>query len=194
MNDDYLWDRTGEPDPEIQELEEILGTLRHQPEPLAIPAQLQLVQKQSHVGRLAIAAAITIMIFGVGWWVLLTSRRNADSASVPPTPTATDRAPGSPVEAVKETAQAIKPPTNDNGAQPGGQRTRQTMLARNVLRPRRRVVRASEAIARERREAEAAKEQLFLALRVASAKLSLAQKRTQGTYPANMIRNQHKVG
>ena len=34
MNDDYLWDRTGEPDPEIQELEEVLGTLRYQPQPL----------------------------------------------------------------------------------------------------------------------------------------------------------------
>ena len=42
MNDDYLWDRTGEPDPEIQQLEEILGTLRYQPQPLAIPAHLQV--------------------------------------------------------------------------------------------------------------------------------------------------------
>ena len=29
MNDDYLWDKTGQPDPEIQKLEEILGTLRY---------------------------------------------------------------------------------------------------------------------------------------------------------------------
>ena len=35
---DYLWDKTGEPDPEVQELEEILGTLRYQPRPLEIPA------------------------------------------------------------------------------------------------------------------------------------------------------------
>ena len=34
MNDDYLWDRTGEPDPEIQQLEEVLGTLRYQPRAL----------------------------------------------------------------------------------------------------------------------------------------------------------------
>jgi len=26
---DYLWDRSGEPDPEVQHLEEILGGLRH---------------------------------------------------------------------------------------------------------------------------------------------------------------------
>ena len=56
------------------------------------------------------------------------------------------------------------------------------------------VAKESEVTASERTEAEAAKEQLLLALRVASAKLSLAQKRAQGTYPGNMIRNQHKVG
>jgi len=29
MNEDYLWDRSGQPDPEIQRLEETLGTLRY---------------------------------------------------------------------------------------------------------------------------------------------------------------------
>ena len=52
----------------------------------------------------------------------------------------------------------------------------------------------TELTARDRAEAEAAKEQLLLALRVASAKLSLAQKKAQGGYPGNLIRNQHKVG
>ena len=37
MNDDYLWDKSGEPDPEVQKLEEILGTLRYQPRPLNLP-------------------------------------------------------------------------------------------------------------------------------------------------------------
>ena len=37
MNDDYLWDKSGEPDPEIQELEEILAPLRYQPKPLELP-------------------------------------------------------------------------------------------------------------------------------------------------------------
>jgi hypothetical protein len=31
MNEEYLWDKSGEPDPEIQELEETLGSLRYQP-------------------------------------------------------------------------------------------------------------------------------------------------------------------
>jgi hypothetical protein len=35
MKEDYLWDRSGEPDPELQKLDEILGTLRYQPQPLS---------------------------------------------------------------------------------------------------------------------------------------------------------------
>lgn len=33
---DYLWDRSGEPDPEIKELEETLSVLRYQPRPLRL--------------------------------------------------------------------------------------------------------------------------------------------------------------
>src|SRR5882672_10011428 len=29
MKDDYLWDRSGEPDPEVQKLEKVLGRYRH---------------------------------------------------------------------------------------------------------------------------------------------------------------------
>ena len=54
---DYLWDKTGEPDPEVQELEEILGTLRYQPRPLDIPAGLQ-------VGRRAILFSWFCAAFG----------------------------------------------------------------------------------------------------------------------------------
>ena len=40
MKEDYLWDKTGDPDPEIQQLEEILGTLRYEPKPLELPQDL----------------------------------------------------------------------------------------------------------------------------------------------------------
>ena len=54
--------------------------------------------------------------------------------------------------------------------------------------------RGSELTASDRVEAQAAKRQLLLALRVASTKLSLAQKKAQGAHPGSLIRNQHKVG
>jgi hypothetical protein len=47
---------------------------------------------------------------------------------------------------------------------------------------------------KDRAEALAAKEQLMVALRLASEKLNLAQRRTQSSSPPNPIRNQHKVG
>src|SRR6187431_1599187 len=70
---EYLWDKTGEPDPEIQELEEILGALRYQPRPLQIPANVQVGGKRNffrvHAPSLAIAATIAMLLLGLGLWL-----------------------------------------------------------------------------------------------------------------------------
>lgn len=70
MNDDYLWDGSGEPDPEIQKLESVLGKLRHnQPTPAfpsisAVPAQERrfrfLRLPLFHVAAAAAAAVLAI--------------------------------------------------------------------------------------------------------------------------------------
>ena len=73
MNDDYLWDKSGEPDPQIQQLEEILGTLRYQPKPLNLP------HRRNHLAWLAIAASIAIALLAAGLWLGL---RNQE-ASIP---------------------------------------------------------------------------------------------------------------
>lgn len=39
MSDDYLWDKSGEPDPEIQKLERALQPLGHRDAPLALPEE-----------------------------------------------------------------------------------------------------------------------------------------------------------
>jgi hypothetical protein len=56
MNDDYLWDKTGQPDPEIQQLEEILGSLRYQPKPLALP------RRRNYLPLLALAGGIWLRV------------------------------------------------------------------------------------------------------------------------------------
>src|SRR5678816_993909 len=70
---DYLWDKTGEPDPEIQQLEEILGTLRYQPRPLEIPAGLYVGRERSffrgYRAPLAIAATVAVLLLGLGLWL-----------------------------------------------------------------------------------------------------------------------------
>jgi hypothetical protein len=63
MNDDYLWDKTGEPDPQIQQLEEILGTMRYRPKPLALP------QRRNYVPLLAIAASLLLALLAGGIWL-----------------------------------------------------------------------------------------------------------------------------
>jgi hypothetical protein len=73
MNDDYLWDKTGEPDPQIQQLEEILGTLRYQPKPLKLP------RRRNYLAWLAIAATVVIALAAAGLWLRI---RN-EEASIP---------------------------------------------------------------------------------------------------------------
>ncbi|HSK62784.1 MAG TPA: hypothetical protein VK893_03050 [Pyrinomonadaceae bacterium] len=62
MNDDYLWDKSGEPDPQIQQLEEILGTLRYQPRPLNLP------RRRNYLAPLAIAATVVLALLAGGFW------------------------------------------------------------------------------------------------------------------------------
>jgi hypothetical protein len=52
MNEDYLWNRTGEPDPEIARLEQLLGRFRHKPRR----------DRRFRLSALAAAAAIIIGI------------------------------------------------------------------------------------------------------------------------------------
>ncbi|PYS73598.1 MAG: hypothetical protein DMF73_05455, partial [Acidobacteria bacterium] len=68
MNDNYLWDRTGQPDADIQELEELLGTLRYQPRQLEIPATIKVRGNRLFL-PMAIAAAIALLMIGGGLWI-----------------------------------------------------------------------------------------------------------------------------
>lgn len=77
MNDDYLWDKSGEPDPQIQQLEEILGTLRYQPKPLQLPRQ------RNYRPWLAIAAMLVIaLLAGVLWFNLQTQDASIPSVAI----------------------------------------------------------------------------------------------------------------
>ena len=86
MNDDYLWDKSGEPDPEVQQLEQVLGTLRYQPRPLQIPEELLVPRKRLHFSVLAIAASIALMILAGGIWMKLHRRPATEVAAAPTNP------------------------------------------------------------------------------------------------------------
>lgn len=193
MNDDYLWDKTGEPDTEIQRLEEVLGALRYQPRPLELPASRPTAFRK-FFPSLAIAAAITLMLLAAGLWFAFNRQRVA----VPLQAKQPEQKSNGKPEPSSIPNQTPKPEQQNNHQRLAGDRSprhrpARSVLARTKLPPPKDKSLAAELTPYERDEAMAAKDQLMLALRVASAKLNLAQRRTQAPTPNN-IRNQHKVG
>src|SRR5215475_5637517 len=92
MNDDYLWDKSGEPDPEIQQLEQILGTLRYQPRPLELPDDLIVQRRRNYFPLMAIAATFVIALLSAGLWWRTSSQKKPALHEVKvdqPTPAAT---------------------------------------------------------------------------------------------------------
>jgi hypothetical protein len=196
MKEDYLWDKTGEPDPEIQELERVLGALRYQPRPLEIPAGLAPGRRSTFLPRLlAIAATIAIMLLGVGLWFAMQKTRTAEVS----------RGDGKPVSNVATPERVAVLPGPENTPTPVGlspdskekeihHRVKTGSLSHQLVANRRVRLNSPKLTPEERQEAEAAKEQLLLALRVASTKLNFAQKKAQEINTENQTHNQHKVG
>lgn len=206
IDSDYLWDKTGEPDPEIQQLEEILGTLRYEPRPLEIPVGLSVGRERSFfrssAPRLAIAATIAMLLIGLGVWLAWqrSQRIEPTVAQAPDAPNApaVPAVKPSPVEKSAPTLDqkstvAIVPGQNETTALPRRHPDRHP-VSRSQIATNSNRLRNEARKARELQEATAAKDQLLLALRVTSAKLSFAQKKTQSTNPPEPVHNQHKIG
>ena len=179
MKDDYLWDKSGEPDPEIQKLEEILGTLRYQPRPLELPEDLHVQRRRTYLPWVAIAATVLVaLLAGIIWFNLrLNSVPQQMQAAVPEAPSPQ-----------KEKALVVAGPKEDVPVKP----TPEVVVKH---KPKNKSSLASlRKREGEREEALAAKQQLMLALRLASEKLNLAHRKTQSPPPANQIKNQHRIG
>jgi hypothetical protein len=70
MNEDYLWDGSGAPDPEIQRLESLLAEFRHADRPLVLPAETPLALTKPrglllHMPWLPRLAAAAVVFFAV---------------------------------------------------------------------------------------------------------------------------------
>ena len=65
MNDDYLWDRSGSPDPDVERLERTLGPLRYRHRSDFVQPPVP----RTHILRAAAAAAVLVVLgasqFGV---------------------------------------------------------------------------------------------------------------------------------
>ena len=66
MSNDYLWDRSGEPDPDVARLEALLGRLRSAPPPPALPEpvvpETRWLNARTLAPFLATAAVVTLMV------------------------------------------------------------------------------------------------------------------------------------
>jgi septal ring-binding cell division protein DamX len=206
---DYLWDKSGEPDAEVQRLETLLGELRFEPgRKLELPPEMT-VPARSRSGwyaAFAVAAALALMILAGVWFAVV--RRHSSSTSsdlqvvenstgvspskpVEPAPAAPRRANEVAVSGESESASnlsddddraAPRPPDRVVPASLGRPSTRRSYqsdlkrraeLASNARQQR-------KANSPEMLEAERAKDQLMLALHVASAKINLAQRKAPG--------------
>jgi hypothetical protein len=182
MKEEYLWDKSGEPDPEIQQLEQILGTLRYQPKPLDLSDEVQPGSRHPYLPLMAIAATLLIALISGALWLRVRSKtspqlNNARIESPKPQqmiPTVENNKRDQVVENASNKPRRYVPPKVKEVKHPGA-------------------LQASTMTAGERRQALEAKEQLMIALRLTSEKLNLAHRKAQGTSP-NQIRNQHKVG
>jgi hypothetical protein len=191
MNDNYLWDRSGKPDPEIQELEEILGTLRYQPGALEIPPHIQVGRWRSFFPAMAFAAAIALFAVLLGLWFSFNRRpaprleaknnsRNDQPANPAPSPLKPDN---------QDVLSTVVKTPKQSVIQKHREAPR-NLLAQNQSRVPRTAIRQPGLTTEELAE----KEQVLVALRLVSYKLNLAQRKTQGGPQLNQIRNQHKIG
>jgi hypothetical protein len=135
---------------------------------------------------MAIAAAIALLAVVLGLWLNF-NRRQApafQATTTPPvvqpaTPSRDDRA---------SIATLVKSPKQISV--PKQREVARKLQARNSSSFTRTVIRQPKLTPEELAE----KEQVLVALRLVSAKLNLAQRRTQGVPQLNTIRNQHKIG
>lgn len=84
MNDDYLWDGSGKPDPEVERLENLLGRFRHNrsrpefPETAPLPTKPERPLRRSwlfwRLPRLAGATAVIALVVTGAWYALQWSR------------------------------------------------------------------------------------------------------------------------
>jgi len=147
---------------------------------LEIPEGLPLPRRRNYVSWLAIAAALLVAILAGGIWLSTRSRnetpqRQAEATPPAPAPAIEEESPGP--------AESKTPERKPD--------SRRDVVAINRHRPK---VETTVLSKHEREEAVMAKEQVMLALRLTTEKLSLVHKKTQNTNPANQIRNQHRVG
>jgi hypothetical protein len=141
MKDDYLWDGSGEPDADVEQLEKLLGSYRYQARPLDARFEQQLIARRNFFWvKYAAAAAIIVMAL-VGAWLLAPGNLPAselqaiaevpDLLPVPGDGLVDELLPDVP----QVTPQTAAPPTNNRNAAPVHVKKRAPQPEHKVVNP-----------------------------------------------------------
>ena len=203
---DYLWDKTGEADAEVERLEELLGTLRYKARPLQLPESSSAQTARSKFRpqrsfkwqRLALAASLLLMLLAGAWLIRWQHNEHQRAAAhkqnivAPVTPEPTPQEQQARTTNDKPAPQP-QPATTPAPIVPANyHRSRRASVHRDLLARHRsssapsvpqqatphdpQLANAPQELTPEQREAT---EKLLLALRIASAKLNYAERQVQ---------------
>jgi hypothetical protein len=198
VNDDYLWDKSGEPDPEIEQLEQLLGSLRYErtAKALPLPTRAPIQPRRTFKPFLAIAAALLLMLTAGGLWLIFSGGLQKNAAGV----AANGVEPVRPSE--RFNLESISATALHDSTEKAGKLEQPINVAivSHPDRPRRRPARrdaaatlAAKATPSNRDEkisadeALAAREQLIKALHLTSSKLNQVQKKMQENKSAGPV-------
>jgi hypothetical protein len=203
MNEDYLWDKTGEADPELERLEQTLGRLRYKrpAEPLPLPATVRRsfrLNLFTTAPALAAAAVLVILVLAGSLWFGLHRSSSTDgqgtvAGSTTPQAAEEQSQPEQSASSPRTPPASARQTTDDVVVKAEPRLATQTSDARRVKLPQRLSARPRQELARLRlssqrarerceqiaREGENAKAQLIMALHITSQKLSTIQKKIQ---------------
>lgn len=192
---DYLWDKTGEPEEEIQQLERMFEPLRYErpAQPLPMPVMSKQPARRHLSPYLAAAAALIMMLMAGGLWLALhrhgkEGKGQVVAATSTPVP---DRGPQTgPDKSMAGGQENLNGEPDNYGIVKAGTVSHQ---ANRRTSPRVRFESSQEFYTRKfagnlvrqqrgqqlEREGEMAKAKLIMALQITSDKLNLAQKKIQ---------------
>ncbi len=195
MKEDYLWDKTGAGDPEIERLENALAVFRYQAtEPPALPAMIIPFEKKTPRSffRLAFtfAACATLVIVSLGVWFQFSGEKLdvVKNSSEKIAPQATEKATDETTVKKPENLNTEKTKTRQQFAEPKIVKIRKTAPA---------VIRQNKAVAQSAfkkpaveltKEEKYAYDRLMLALSITSSKFRLVKDKVEGVEAENAVR------
>ncbi|HEV2864678.1 MAG TPA: hypothetical protein VGX48_27005 [Pyrinomonadaceae bacterium] len=179
---DYLWDKTGETDAEVERLEELLGAFAHEPRPLELPAEGPRRASRTRPAWLAVAAALLLALLAGAFVALrrpaVRESQQAASQAPAPAPPADVSTPAPPVHDERVAFETPLKPRRQHEVRP----KRKTAASAVYVKPAEEKEGEGDGqVAASLVRGFSVKAQLVNALRLTGTKLKEVQRKTLGS-------------